>query len=45
MGSGFLHLVEPGDVIIKDRGFTIADDLVVYELSFKYLLSHEEKLS
>ena len=28
--SGFLHLIEPGDVILADRGFTIADDLAVY---------------
>ena len=28
--SGFLHFVEPGDVIIANRGFTIADDLAVY---------------
>ena len=28
--SGFLHLIEPGDVILADRGFTTADDLAVY---------------
>lgn len=28
--SGFLYLIEPGNVILADRGFTIADDLAVY---------------
>ncbi len=28
--SGFLNYLEPGDVILADRGFTVADDLVLY---------------
>ena len=28
--SGFLNFIKPGDVVLADRGFTIADDLAVY---------------
>ena len=45
--SGFLHLIEPDDVILADRRFTIADDLAVYgaKLEIKYLHSHEARLN
>ena len=28
--SGFLNHIEPGDTILADRGFTVADDLALY---------------
>ena len=28
--SGFFNCIEPGDVILADRGFTIEDDIAVY---------------
>ena len=28
--SGFFNRIEPGDVILADRGFTIQDDIAVY---------------
>ena len=28
--SGFLKLIDPGDVIIADRGFDVVDDIAFY---------------
>ena len=28
--SGFFEYIEPGDTILADRGFTIADDIAVH---------------
>ena len=41
--SNFFSYLEPGDVVLADRGFTIADMWQSMAQSWRYLPSHELK--
>ena len=35
MNSEFLRLLDPGDVVLADRGFDIGDDIAIHGISFR----------
>lgn len=43
--SGFLHLLEPTDEILADRGFLIRDELAVYGATLHITKFNERKES